>query len=191
MCDARRPVAHCGEELRRIVAARQRSRRRLAVAALTVCAAVPLAASALWRAPVLLVWNASPSAPMGLYQVHREHPIRVGDMVIAWTPEPARTLAGSRHYLPVNVPLVKRVAALAGDRVCAAGGEIFINGRRVAVRQQSDRAGRPMPTWSGCRELRAGQYFLLMDNYLSFDGRYFGVTSERDIVGRAEALWTR
>ena len=48
-----------------------------------------------------------------------------------------------------------------------------------------------MPRWSGCRELRAGEYFLLMDSPLSFDGRYFGTTRRGDILGRAEPLWTR
>lgn len=192
MADGGSPAAaHAGEVLRRIIAGRRQRRKRLVITALVACIAAPVAASAMWKTPVLLVWNASASAPIGLYRVHAGGPIRRGDMVVAWTPEPARSLAARRHYLPANVPLVKRVAAAARDKVCAAGNAVSINGRRVALRRKSDPAGRPMPRWSGCRELRAGEYFLLMDSPLSFDGRYFGTTRRGDILGRAEPLWTR
>jgi conjugative transfer signal peptidase TraF len=144
-----------------------------------------------WKPPMLLVWNASASAPVGLYQVHANEAVKRGNMAIAWAPQPARHLAAVRRYVPANVPLVKRVAATAGDRVCAAGKTITINGRRAAVRRRTDTAGRPMPWWSGCRTLRSGEYFLLVDRPDSFDGRYFGFTGERDIVGRAVLLWAK
>jgi len=192
MADSRNPpVLHVGEELRRIVAERHRRRRRLGIAALIGCATVTLAASILWKPPILLVWNPSASAPIGLYRVAPGAPVRRGNMAVAWTPEPARNLAARRHYLPANVPLVKRVAAVAGDRVCAAGRAVSINGRRVAVRQASDPIGRPMPWWSGCKLLREDEFLLLMGNQLSFDGRYFGTTRSGDILGPAKLLWPR
>lgn len=180
---------HVGEELRRIIAIRRQRRRRFALGVLAGCAIAPAAASTLWKAPVLLVWNASASAPIGLYRVHSGGPIRSGDMVVAWTPEPARSLAARRHYLPANVPLVKRVAAVAGDRICARAGDVSINGNRAAARHTVDPNGRVMPRWTGCRRLSGGEYFLLMDSPLSFDGRYFGVTQRKDLVGRAVLLW--
>jgi conjugative transfer signal peptidase TraF len=140
---------------------------------------------------VLLVWNVSASAPVGLYRVRANEPVKKGDMVIAWTPKVARRLAAARRYVPLNVPLVKRVAARAGDRVCAVGKTIGINGRRVALRLKTDAAGRPMPWWFGCRKLRTGEYFLLMGRPDSFDGRYFGFSDERDLVGRAVLLWAK
>ena len=101
MADSRDPpVVHWGEELRRIIAARRLRRRRVALVALIGSTAVPLTASTLWKVPVLLVWNASASAPIGLYRVHSGGPIRSGDMVVAWTPEPARSLAARRNYHP-------------------------------------------------------------------------------------------
>jgi len=86
---------------------------------------------------------------------------------------------------------VKRVAAQAGDEVCALGQEIFVNGSRTAERRLADGQGRPMPTWLGCIRLHGRQLFLLMDNPASFDGRYFGATEGRDIIGRARLLWRR
>ena len=182
---------HCGEELRRIIAGRRQRRRRLRLAALAGCAAIPLALSVLWKPSTLLVWNASASAPVGLYRLAGGKEIRRGDMVVAWTPGSARSLAARRRYLPANVPLVKRVAAAAGDRVCASGNIVSINGRRAAARRSFDAAGRAMPWWSGCRNLLAGEYFLLMDSPASFDGRYFGVTRKADLVGRAELIWAK
>jgi conjugative transfer signal peptidase TraF len=139
-----------------------------------------------------LVWNASASAPIGLYWVTPDAPIEAGGMVIAWLPGPYRALAAQRRYLPANVPLVKRVAAVAGDEVCALGPAIFVNGRKVAERLPVDGRGRPMPWWTGCIRLRGQERFLLMaQSPASFDGRYFGVTDGSDIVGKARLLWPR
>jgi len=139
-----------------------------------------------------LVWNASASAPIGLYGVTPDAAIEPGDMVIARVPEPWRMMAAQRRYIPANVPLVKRVAAVAGDEVCALGQEVFVNGRWTAERRVADAAGRPMPAWSGCARLRGRQLFLLMaDSPASFDGRYFGVIDAPQLVGKARLLWAR
>lgn len=148
-------------------------------------AAAPAAVTACRKAPVLLVWNASASAPIGLYRVVHGAPVRRGDMVIARMPAAFRPLAAARDYIPASVPLVKRVAAAEGDGVCAAGTKVRINGRVAAVRLARDSAGRPMPWWKGCRRLGHGEVFLLVDSRRSFDGRYFGITGARDVIGRA------
>src|SRR5690606_17529782 len=57
-----------------------------------------------------LIWNPSASVPIGLYWVDHAVPTR-GDLVLADLPPDARRLAADRSYLPVGVPLVKRVAA--------------------------------------------------------------------------------
>lgn len=136
-----------------------------------------------------LVWNVSASAPLGLYVVSPGEPAANGDMVIARVPARWRRLAARRRYIPVNVPLVKRVAAGPGDRVCAAGDLIRINGRAAAVRQNADGHGRAMPRWHGCVTLAGGALFLLTDAPDSFDGRYFGPTARDDIIGKAQLLW--
>ena len=137
-----------------------------------------------------LIWNASASAPIGLYAVLPEGRLRHGDMAFAFAPPPARELAARRHYLPRNVPLLKRVVAMEGDRVCASDLALSINGRSVAFRRKADRLGRPLEAWQGCITIRRDELFLLMtDSPDSFDGRYFGVTERQQIVGLATALW--
>ena len=111
-------------------------------------------------------------------------------MVVAWPPPEARRLAASRGYLPLHVPLVKSVAALAGDRVCAAGARLSVDGRLAAVRRLRDARGRRLPWWSGCRTLGAGDLLLLTPaNPDAFDGRYFGPTRRSQLVGRARLVW--
>ncbi len=137
-----------------------------------------------------LVWNASASAPIGFYWRVAGRPSR-GDLVLGRAPIWARRLAAERRYLPLHVPIVKRVAAVADDVVCASGDAISIDGRLVAHRLASDRMGRPLPWWEGCETLGAGEFFLLMaDAPDSFDGRYFGPIQRHAIIGRLVPLWT-
>ncbi|WP_162249653.1 S26 family signal peptidase [Altererythrobacter sp. Root672] len=140
-----------------------------------------------------LVWNASASSPMGLYRITAARGLRRGDMALAWPPLAARALGAERHYLPRNVPLVKHVAAAAGDTVCARGDTVRVNGRPVATRQRTDPAGRPMPrSWHGCERLRRGDLLLVSPGEpLAFDGRYFGITRDDAVLGRATRLWPR
>jgi conjugative transfer signal peptidase TraF len=182
------PLLAWGDALRAAKLRRRTLGKRMAAA--TIGMALVLG-SAVFPPALRLVWNASASAPIGLYSVSPGGLAQPGDMVIARVPESHRRLAATRRYLPMNVPLVKRVAAAAGDEVCALGQEIFVNGRRIAERLAADGAGRPMPSWSGCVRLRGRQLFLLMNAPASFDGRYFGVTEGRDIIGKARLLWSR
>ncbi|MBA4756667.1 S26 family signal peptidase [Sphingosinicella sp.] len=166
-------------------------RRRCAALALGVLGAGALLVSSLFPPRPRLVWNTSESAPVGLYRVDDARVLASGDMVLARVPWRFRRLAAERRYIPSNVPLVKRVVAVPGDRVCGVRGAIFINGKFIAARAARDARGRPMPWWNGCVVLGGGAYFLLMESPASFDGRYFGPTRRADIIGEATPLWMR
>ncbi|HEY5236960.1 MAG TPA: S26 family signal peptidase [Rhizomicrobium sp.] len=158
-------------------------------AALAICA-IAFSNSAPRRA--LLVWNASASAPVGLYRVVRESTVSRGDLVLAIPNHSVAVFAAGRGYLPMGVPLVKRVAAIEGDTVCARGNGIFVNRLRLATRLLADNKGRTLPSWTGCRALGGNDVFLLMAGVPdSFDGRYFGPTNISNIAGRLEPIWTR
>jgi len=136
-----------------------------------------------------LVWNASASAPMGLYFVAGESFTR-GDLVLATAPDDPRKLANARGYLPATVPLVKRVAAMSGDQICADGDQILINGTVVAARLKTDSEGRLLPVWSGCHVLDHQVFLLIAGVSGSFDGRYFGAIPTTAVIGRLLPLWT-
>ncbi|WP_157220453.1 S26 family signal peptidase [Flavisphingomonas formosensis] len=190
--DARRgdtPLLAWGDQLRARKQRRRRLGRRVGIAGIGISIlGLTIAFPPLPR----LVWNASASAPIGLYSVTPNASIEAGDMVIARVPDPWRLLAAKRRYIPANVPLVKHVAAAAGDEVCALGHEIFVNGRWLAERRQADGEHRPMPWWTGCVRLRGRQLFLLMtQSPTSFDGRYFGITEGHQVIGKARLLWAK
>lgn len=139
-----------------------------------------------------LVWNATASAPVGLYHVSPGATPAVGDMVLA-KPDPAlgRWLA-SRHYVPLGVPLIKPVAARAGQRLCRYGTHILLDGRMVAIARTADRAERPLPVWAGCRAIGPHEILLLNAQVAdSLDGRYFGPVREQQIIGTVHPLLTR
>ena len=140
---------------------------------------------------VRLLWNASASAPVGLYLITPGAPPQVGDMVAVRTPAGVRKLAAMRGYLPSGVPLVKRIAAMQGGRVCALRTRIIVHGRTVAHRRKRDAQGRLMPWWNGCRRLQSGQFLLLNRPAGSFDSRYFGPVGNEAILGKAVLLWQR
>ena len=183
------PLLEWGDQLRQGKRVCRALRQRIAI----IGAGITLVGLTIAFPPApRLVWNASASAPIGLYAVTPGATVEPGDMVIARVPDPSRMMAAERRYIPANVPLVKRVAAAAGDEVCALGREIFVNGTWVVERRAFDAKGRPMPWWSGCVRLRGRQLFLLMaDSPGPFDGRYFGVTDGELVVGKARLLWAR
>lgn len=164
------------------------TRAREIVAALSASALLLLGTS---KTPCL-IWNATASAPIGLYMLVDERDVHRSDLVLATPPAAAQTLAARRGYLPMGVPLVKHVAALAGDRVCADVQTLSINGKTAAFRLHVDGAGRPLPAWRGCRILASSDVLLLNPAVShSFDGRYFGPVSTTSILGKLVPLWTR
>jgi conjugative transfer signal peptidase TraF len=183
--------ATCAPGLERSASLAAAERRpRLALAALASIAALAALSSGVLRPRPLLVWNASPSSPVGLYRVGPSVDARRGAMALAWAPARARRLASKRGYLPFRVPLVKPVAAVAGDRVCAKGDRLFVNGRPAARRRARDPSGRRMPWWSGCLRLGRGELFLLSAGVAdAFDGRYFGATRASEVIGAASLVW--
>lgn len=183
------PLFAWGEALRSARRRRRQLARRIALTGLGCsCLLATIVAPPLPR----LVWNASASMPVGLYAVQPGETPGLGEIAIARLPVAVRDLAARRRYIPADVPLVKRVAGVAGDRACAVGDVITIQGRRVAARLAGDRLGRPLPWWSGCVWLRDGALFLLSSETPdSFDGRYFGSTRADELIGKATLLWAR
>jgi conjugative transfer signal peptidase TraF len=186
---ARLPATSCGEALRAIIATRRERMRRVRIAVAAAIVAVPCVATLTVRPPTLLLWNGSASTPRGLYRVYPGAALHRGDIVVARLADPYRRIAARRGYLPLGVPLVKRIAAVPGDRVCAQGAILSLNGRMAALRESLDALGRALPVWSVCRDLGASEYLLLGESPWSFDGRYFGATDKREIIGRAVLLW--
>jgi conjugative transfer signal peptidase TraF len=141
----------------------------------------------------LIIWNATASAPVGFYRVLSagQGPLGTGELVLARPDASAAQLYARRGYLPLGVPMLKRIAAVSGQLICEQDGKLSIDGRHVADALPADGRGRPLIPWRGCRRLQDGEVFLLMaDIPASLDGRYLGPTPIRSVLGRAVPLWT-
>jgi type IV secretory pathway protease TraF len=137
-----------------------------------------------------LLWNATASAPEGLWRIEAAPPGR-GDWAAVRPPVGLAWWLSRRRYLPRGALLLKRVAAVGGQTVCRRGGVVEIDGWPVARALARDRSGRLLPVWRGCRALAADEVLLLNRARDSLDGRYFGPLPGSAVVGRARLLWRR
>ncbi|MDR2012528.1 MAG: S26 family signal peptidase [Rhodanobacter sp.] len=177
---------------------RSRLRARLMLAGLSACGLAALAWASFASPLPRLIYNPSDSVPVGWYRVepldHRPgslpRPLSVGSIVLVPLPDDAAALAAQRGYLPMRVPLLKRVGAVAPQHVCIFDGLVWIDGVPVAAALRADRLRRPLSSWSQCRQLQPGELFLLsVTNPVSFDSRYFGPVAASTVIGVAHPVW--
>jgi conjugative transfer signal peptidase TraF len=137
------------------------------------------------------IWNRTASVPTGLYLISGTASLHVGERVAIDPPTELRRWLADRHYLPDGIPLMKRIAAVRGQRVCRFAHGVTIDGKFAGVAHTRDRLGRPLPAWSGCHKLRSGELFMMSPAAPdSFDGRYFGMLRTAQVIGRAVPVWT-
>lgn len=132
-------------------------------------------------APPLALVNESPSLPKGLYLRSLDQAPRRGGVVAVEPPAFARRYLAALG-MPASVPLLKRVAAAGGERVCRTGGELRWPGR-TATALPRDRRGGSLPAWSGCRRLGPDELLVIGDTATSFDSRYFGPVRRSSLIG--------
>ena len=145
--------------------------------------------------------NATASMPQGIWQVEAPGAlIGRGEIVSVCLPQsPALNEAAERGYIPAGAcpgghePLVKPVAAVAGDRVTVTALGIAVNGEPIAQSAplDEDSAGRRLrPVPSGTYSVPAGEVWLLSGHDPgSFDSRYFGAVPVTNIQGVARPIW--
>ncbi|WP_306259959.1 S26 family signal peptidase [Pararhizobium sp. IMCC21322] len=141
--------------------------------------------------PDTFIWNVTPSAPIGLYEVRPVAQLQRTELVVLEAPQPLESFLAERGYLPPNIPLLKRVVGVPGQTVCRIGRTITVDGTVMGNAQQRDSFGRPMPVWSGCQRIAPNEIFLMnRDAENSLDGRYFGPVPAHSITGLAVPVWT-
>lgn len=160
----------------------QRRGRTVLIVGAAALALALILALALPRAQDLILYNHTPSVPVGFYVRIEAAPARgafVTVRALAVAPEAAlaRGFDGPRNRF------LKRVAAEAGDRVCAEGDTLRINDGPPLPRRAHDSQGAPLAAWRGCRVLGADEVLLLGDSDESFDGRYWGPVDGDAIEG--------
>lgn len=155
------------------------------------CAILAVAVPANSVIPKLFLWNASASVPIGLYALRSADNPEIADLVVVAPPEPLAAYLAERGYLAPGVPLLKRVAALPGQKVCRSAMTISVDGALLGRARGRDGSGRALPAWQGCRVLSDVEVFLMnWQSADSFDGRYVGPFPRSSVTARAVPLWT-
>lgn len=173
-------------------------RGRLAIVVI-VTGALVMGALATGEAAGLRI-NATASMPRGLWRVVSRRPIERGEIVtLCPSDDAAIREAARRGYIAAGFcpggyePLVKPVAAVAGDVVTVTRQAIAVDGRRLAntgqlLRDEAGRALHPIP--AGSYRVAAGTVWLLSGyDPRSFDSRYFGPAPVANVTGVARPLW--
>jgi conjugative transfer signal peptidase TraF len=139
-----------------------------------------------------LLWNWTPSLPLGLYWVspRTSGPLPVGALVAFPVPPHVVRLVTERRYLPPGALLVKPVVATSRDDVCTDGGELTVNGTALGAIATEDTLGRPLPHDARCGPLPDGDVFVASHFPTSFDSRTFGPIPLSAIRGTVTPLWT-
>lgn len=168
---------------------RKPSLRLVVLAALL--SVLPLLASTCFRVP------SSASAPPGLYLLTYRAPAR-GAWVAACLPAPLSRFGRERDYLGVGAcpggatEVLKRVAALPGDRVTVSATGLVVNGSplRRTARRARDTAGRPIPRVpDGSYLVAPGTLWVYSDEVpTSWDSRYFGAVPLAGVRSNAVLL---
>jgi conjugative transfer signal peptidase TraF len=145
--------------------------------------------------------NHTASLPMGLWRIEvRGGAIGRGDIVSICPPDtPVFGVARARGYVPHGrcpggyEPLLKPVAAIAGDIVTVTPGGLLVNGRAMpnSAALAADSAGRPLPRQPACSfTVAEGEFWLVSSfNAASFDSRYFGAVPASLVIGTVRPVW--
>ena len=157
----------------------------------TTVVATGLLLSTIGGTTLRYIWNASNSVPIGLYRVQPATQLTVTELVAVQPPDLLAAFLDFNGYLPIGVPMVKRVLALPGQTVCRNGLTIAVDGIDVGDARERDGRGRPLPSWSGCRVIAEGDVFVMnWQSKDSLDGRYFGPLPASAVIGRVVPVWT-
>lgn len=147
-------------------------------------------------------WNTTASMPLGLWRVHKTDRIQRGDIVWVCPPNTETFRQARRYgfvpdgYCPGGFnPLLKPIAAVAGDRVEVSSQGIRVNGRMIprSAPAPKDGHGRLLPRIPHRSFTVRAETVWLVSSYnpASFDSRYFGPVPTSGITGVATPVATR
>lgn len=134
------------------------------------------------------ILNLSSSVPLGVYFLNGSENYMRGDLVLFDVPDNAKSLIYGRGFLPEGWPLIKKIGALPGDRVCI-DETLTINGTILGPVLKADNKSRALPQMRGCFSVAPGYFFPIATTARTIDGRYFGPVAINTIKGKATPIF--
>lgn len=136
-----------------------------------------------------ITYQATPSMPKGFYLIEPAKTIKKGDIVIFRPPKSTLNFLLKHKWIPNSGLLMKHIVAVFGDKVVEQKGTIWINNQKTGPVYKYYAPGKILPNSNFQGVLQPHQYLLMSTRIKrSFDGRYFGPVSGKDIVGKAIPL---
>lgn len=124
-------------------------------------------------------FNVEPSVPRGVYRLHAiRAPLTRGMLVVLPVPESVQ------RWHARWVPLLKPIAAVAGEVVCVDDDGLHI-GMEAYGRVYTEAGGEHLPHMTGCLTVGDGEVFVASKTYRSLDSRYFGPVKIADLAAWA------
>ncbi len=160
------------------------------------CVAAVAGIAGAWASGVRI--NLTPSMPLGLWQVSGAADVRRGAAAVVCTPRGDATRVGrERGYIGPGAcpngtePLLKVVAAVAGDTVAVTPDGLAVNGEALpgTGRRTHDTAGRELRAWpAGIYTVQPGTAWVVTPAPDSWDSRYWGPVQAGDVLGTARPM---
>jgi conjugative transfer signal peptidase TraF len=155
-------------------------------------------AVARWSARPLLVFNVTPSMPIGMYTVAPlTQPLRFRDTIGVCLSGPFATIALDRTYATQGtcprggVGLLKEVGGVGGEVIVQSKAGITIDGHPLPLTPAlpRDAHAKPLsPFHLGSYRLRKGEIFLYTPCARGWDSRYFGPVPARAVIAYVRPL---
>lgn len=92
-------------------------------------------------------------------------------------------------YFNVGANFVKKVVGMPGDRVMVHNGIVKINGDIVATINIADILKKPVSSFNRTLTIPPHHFWVLGTNPVSFDSRYWGLVSRKQIIGESWPVW--
>lgn len=133
--------------------------------------------------------NMTASLPMGIYKVtpiDKTSVIKADDLVVITDLD----AIGVDRALCTYDAMLKKVAALEGDRIEYDGKSVYINGRRLPLSQifEKDKFDKALPTQQYPYTVPENCVYLTSEHPYGYDSRYYGAVETKYIAGTARMV---
>ncbi len=128
-------------------------------------------------------FNVTPSVPLGIYKIYKikkGETLKKGDLVIYEIPSELQKLTSLRN---TDIPSLKPVAAIYGDKIEIKDNRIYVNNEdygKIVLNKN-------LPKFDG--NLKEDEILTLSKVENTFDGRYYGGIKKNRIIRKARLVY--